>query len=621
MPVDRLLSGHPGPLGANADETGVNFALFSEHADGVELCLFDESGEHELRRLALPEHTDGVWHGYLPEGMPGLRYNYRVHGPDAPERGHRFDSARRLLDPYARCWNEPLRWAIANGVREPRVPCCVVSSAPPPVSRDARPSPAPWRTVIYEAHVKGLTARHPRIGASERGTYAALGSPVLIDHLLRLGVTAIELMPCQAFLDERRLVRQGLVNYWGYNPVGFFVVEPRYAATADPLSELRGAVSALHEAGIEVILDVVYNHTGEGDALGPTVSFRGIDNASYYRLEDGSSDYVNATGCGNTLDLSHPRVLQLVMDSLRYWVEIVGVDGFRFDLAVTLGREAHGFERGAGFFDAIRQDPVLDRVRLIAEPWDIGDDGYQLGGFPSGWLEWNDRYRDTVRRFWRGDEPVLPDLAARVLGSADIFDSRGRRAWASVNHVTAHDGFTLHDLVSYEERHNEANLEGNRDGHAHNLSWNNGSEGPSDDPVVRAARLRDRKNLLATLFLSQGTPMLLMGDELGRTQGGNNNAYCQDNPTTWVDWRQADEELLAFTRRIIAIRHRYRALRRTRFMHGEHGDVRWWHPQGREMSADDWHGSCIGMLLDECSSPAAVVNRSRSSGCGMVNGW
>ena len=625
----RLLPGASDVIGAHADEGGVNFALYSAHAERVELCLFDATGAQEIARLPMPEHTDQVWHGYLPGAGPGLCYNYRVYGRDAPEEGHRFDGGNLLLDPYARAWKGRLGWSKDPAGAELIVPQCIVTAEAEPLGLARRIMRPMAETVIYEAHVKGLSALHPAIAREQRGTYAALRSPVLIDHLVRLGITAIELMPCQAFLDERRLVRQGLSNYWGYNPIGFFVVEPRYAATAEPLAELQAAIAALHQAGIEVILDVVYNHTGEGDEDGPSLSFRGIDNASYYRLEE-TGAYVNLTGCGNSLNLEQPRVLQMVMDSLRYWVEIVGVDGFRFDLAVTLGREGQGFDPGAGFFDAIRQDPVLGRVKLIAEPWDIGDQGYRLGGFPPGWAEWNDRYRDAVRSFWRGDEQVLPELAARLLGSADIFERQGRRSFSSINLVTSHDGFTLADLVTFEGKHNGANGEEGRDGHHNNLSWNNGIEGPSDDPLVLAARLRDRKNLLATLLLSQGTPMLLMGDELGRTQAGNNNAYCQDNATSWVDWEAIDEELLVFAREIIAFRAAHPVLRRARFMHGEKGNVRWWHPKGREMQAEDWEeareavrkavrkavwdgagqgagedawqGDCVGLLLDGAAS-------------------
>ncbi|MCB2055232.1 MAG: glycogen debranching protein GlgX, partial [Geminicoccaceae bacterium] len=515
---DRLLPGRALRPGATVEAGGVNFALFSEHAERVELCLFDPADGREARRYDLPEHTDQVWHGFLPEAGAGLVYGYRVHGPFAPERGHRFDPTQVLLDPYARAWAG--RFDARGG--RPRS----VVTPPPPIACGRRPGHDPADLVIYEAHVKGLTARHPDVASHRRGRYAALGEPAVIEHLHGLGITAIELMPCQAFVDEPFLRAKGLRNYWGYNPIGFFVPEPRYAATADAAGELREAVAALHDAGIEVLLDVVYNHTGEGDAQGPTLSFRGIDNRSYYKLDGDPLREVDVTGCGNTFDLAHPRVLQLVMDSLRFWVTSIGVDGFRFDLATALGRSAHGFDAGAGFFDAIRQDPVLAGVRLIAEPWDVGPEGYRLGGFGSSWSEWNDRFRDTVRGFWRGDEHLLPALAARLLGSADLFDHRGRRPFASINYVTAHDGFTLADLVAHEKRHNRANGEDNRDGHAHEISWNNGVEGPSDDPAVRDARARDMRNMLTTLFLAQGTPMLLMGDEIGRSQRGNNNAYC-----------------------------------------------------------------------------------------------
>ena len=612
--ADRLRPGRPWPLGATAAEGGVNFALFSAHATKVELCLFDPAGRRELRRLALPEWTDEVWHGFLPDAGPGLVYGYRVHGPNDPAAGHRFDPAKLLLDPYARRTVGAFdRSALASdgaacrfgAETAPLVPKAVVNDADErlPGNRPRTRSDRS-RTLVYEAHVKGLTRLHPAIAAERRGTYAALADPRIIEHLLKLGVTALELLPLQAFVDEPHLIGKGLTNYWGYNPINWFLVEPRFAATDAPLTELRAAVAAMRTAGIEVLLDVVYNHTGEGDGDGPCLAYRGLDNRSYYRFDPEAADgYVNFTGCGNTIDASHPRVLQLIMDSLRYWVEVVGVDGFRFDLAATLGREDYGFDQGAGFFDCLKQDPVLAGTRLIAEPWDIGREGYRMGGFGPGWSEWNDRFRDVVRGFWRGDEGLLPELAARLLGSADLFEHQGRRPWASINFVAAHDGFTLADLVAHEAKHNEANLEANGDGHGHNLSWNNGVEGPSDDPAVIAARNRDVRNLLTTVLLSQGVPMLLAGDELGRSQQGNNNAYCQDNELSWLDWAAADQELLAFTRELSAIRRAHPVLRRRRFLHGDVAaadgtpDVRWLKPDGSTLDCGDWHDPEASAIL------------------------
>jgi glycogen operon protein len=593
-------------MGATIEHDGVNFSVFSATAQRVELCLFDPTGRRELKRLTMPEWTDEVWHGFLPNAGAGLVYGYRVHGPFAPELGHRFDPAKLLLDPYARRFTgrfEPDALRLDGAACRPGadtapvVAKAIVAAADEPYcDLWQRPRNGRSETVIYEAHVKGLTKLHPGIAPTRRGSYAALGEPRLIEHLQRLGVTALELLPVQAFVDEPHLIEKGLVNYWGYNPLNWFAVEPRYAHSDTPLAELKTAVRSLHEAGIEVILDVVYNHTGEGDGAGPCLAYRGLDNHSYYRLDPDAPDgYANLTGCGNTVDASHPRVLQLIMDSLRYWVEVIGVDGFRFDLAATLGREPAGFDKGAGFFDCLKQDPVLSTVRLIAEPWDIGPEGYRMGGFGPGWSEWNDRYRDVVRGFWRGDEGMLPELAARMLGSADLFEHQGRRPWSSINFVAAHDGFTLADLVSFEERHNEANLENNGDGHGHNLSWNNGIEGQSDDAHITAARHRDVRNLLATLFLSQGTVMLGMGDELGRSQGGNNNAYCQDNSLSWLDWHTVDRGLVDFVGELAAIRRTHPVLRRQHFLHGSVTapdgipDVRWLRPDGQPLCTDDWH--------------------------------
>jgi isoamylase len=628
----RLRAGAPYPLGASWDGRGINFALFSAHATKVELCLFDATGRRELARLTLPENTNEVWHGYLPESVPGLLYGYRVHGPYDPRNGHRFNSNKLLVDPYAKALSGGLRWSDAHyGYRlgSPRedlsldrrddargMPKCRVIDTAFTWGDDRRPG-TPWdQTVIYEVHVRGATMRHPEVHPSLRGSYAALASNAMVDHLRRLGVTAVELLPVHAFIDERRLLAHGLRNYWGYDTLGFFAPEPRYAVD-DPVAEFRTMVARLHQAGLEVILDVVYNHTCEGHQLGPTLSFRGIDNASYYRLQADPRYYVDDTGCGNTVNISHPRVLQLVMDSLRYWVEEMHVDGFRFDLAATLGRERHGFDPGSGFFDAVRQDPVLSRVKLIAEPWDIGPGGYQTGSFPPGFAEWNDRYRDCVRRYWRGDEGMLPELASCLTGSSDLFERFGRRPWVSINKITAHDGYTLHDLVSYERKHNEANQEGNRDGHDANFSWNHGVEGPTADPAIVQLRARQKCNFLATLLLSQGTPMLLGGDEFGRTQRGNNNAYCQDNELSWLDWPAIgveEQALIDFVARLIALRKAHPALRRDRFLHGSDmgglKDIAWYSPHGAEMTVAEWQNGlerCFGLMLGGRVKPRAGV--------------
>ena len=618
--------GRPHPLGATWDGSGVNFALFSAHATKVELCLFDHDGWREIDRVTLPEYTDEVFHGYLPEAYPGLLYGYRVHGPYEPTAGHRFNPSKLLIDPYAKALQGHLRWTDAHfsyRIGSPRedlsfdrrdnargMPKCRVVDDAFTWGGDQPPRIPEGDTITYETHVRGMTMRHPEIPEYVRGTFAALGHPGIVEHLQRLGVTSVELLPVHAFLQDRRLVQQGLANYWGYNSLAFFAPEPRYLV-AGAIGEFKTMVRRLHSAGIEVILDVVYNHTAEGNHLGPTLSFRGIDNASYYRLlPDNPRFFIDDTGCGNTINMTHPRVLQLVTDSLRYWVEEMHVDGFRFDLAATLGREPYGFDPSGGFFDTMRQDRVLGGVKLIAEPWDIGPGGYQVGNFPPGWYELNDRFRDCVRRFWKGDEGVLPELASRLAGSADLFERRGRRAWTSVNKITSHDGFTLEDLVSYNDKHNEANGEGNRDGHNANYSWNHGVEGPTDDPQILALRARTRRNLLATLFLAQGTPMLLGGDELGRTQGGNNNAYCQDNEISWFDWQadpNAHADLISFVCRMIAIRKAHPVFRRTRFLHGNEvsaagvKDITWWAPGGGEMQHEHWadpHGRCIGMMLD-----------------------
>jgi len=627
----HIWPGRPYPLGATWDGRGVNFALFSAHAEKVELCLFDASGRREMERVVLPEYTDEVWHGYMPDAVPGTLYGYRVYGPYDPRRGHRFNHHKLLLDPYAKALTgrvlhtDALYGYRIGSVREDlsfdrrdsarAMPKCRVIDAAYGWGEE-RPPRVPWgQTIVYETHLRGFTMLHPALSQPLRGTCAGLSAPPVIDYLKSLGITAIELLPVHAFGDERNLVSKGLHNYWGYNTLGFFAPEPRYLSSGD-INEFKIMVARLHDAGIEVILDVVYNHTAEGNQLGPTLSFRGIDNLSYYRLPEDKRYYVNDTGTGNTLNLVHPRVLQMVSDSLRYWAQVVHVDGFRFDLATTLGRETYGFDTNAGFFDAIRQAPGMQHVKLIAEPWDIGPGGYQLGNFPPGWSEWNDRYRDTVRRFWRGDPGVLPELAARLSGSADIFDRRGRRPWSSVNFITAHDGFTLHDLVSYADKHNEANLEDNNDGHAENLSANYGVEGETDDPQVNAVRQRQKRNFLATLLISQGMPMLLAGDECDRTQGGNNNAYCQDTPTSWLDWERAARPearaLLEFTRRLIALRRQHPTLRRQRYLHGrdlsEEGvrDILWYAPQGNEMTPAHWQdpaARCVGMLMNGRAGP------------------
>jgi len=628
MPVKRtsrwtVWPGRNYPLGATFDGYGVNFALFSAHAERVELCLFDRSGRRELERVALSEYTDEIWHGYLPEARPGQLYGYRVHGPYRPHEGHRFNPNKLLIDPYAKALAGQIRWSDGHhayrlGHRREDLsfdrrnnaagmPKAVVIDPSFSWGPHQKPDHAFGDTVIYEAHVKGLTKRHPDLAPHHCGSYAALGERPVIEHLQRLGITAIELLPIHAFVDDRFLLEKGLVNYWGYNSIGFFAPEPRYVSPGGDLDELKIAVRRLHEAGIEVLLDVVYNHTAEGNHLGPTLSFRGIDNKSYYQLVgDDPRYYFDVTGCGNSMNLAHPRVLQMVVDSLRHWVEVYKIDGFRFDLATTLGRDHHGFDPGAGFFDVLRQDPVLNGVKLIAEPWDVGHEGYRLGGYGPGWAEWNDRYRDGVRAFWRGDEGILPELAGRLLGSSDLFEYQGRKPWASVNFIAAHDGFALMDVVSYNDKHNEANGEDGQDGHDHNLSYNYGEEGPTDDPEIQGIRARQVRNMLATVFLSQGTPMLLMGDELGRSQAGNNNTYCQDNELSWVDWQSADEGLIDFTARLIALRKAHPVLRKRHFMHGNHTspggikDVTWLHPEGREMADEDWHdglGRCLGVML------------------------
>jgi isoamylase len=626
MRRSRVREGLPFPLGATWDGLGVNFALFSAHATKVELCLFDLDGRRELERIEMPEYTDEVWHCYLPDARPGTVYGYRVHGPYEPQHGHRFNPNKLLLDPYAKTLVGGVRWSDAHfGYRvgsprgdlsfdrrdsAPGTPKCRVVD--PAFTWGATlPPRIPWeRMIVYETHVRGYTMRHPAVPPQLRGTFGGLTVPSVIEYIKSLGITAIELLPIHAFLDDRHLLERGLKNFWGYNTIGFFAPDPRFMATPF-VNEFKEMVARFHDAGIEVILDVVYNHTAEGNEMGPTLSFKGIDNASYYRLmPDNARYYINDTGTGNTLNVSHPRVLQMVMDSLRYWATEMRVDGFRFDLATILGREPHGFDQGGGFLDACRQDPTLSRVKLIAEPWDIGPGGYQVGGFPPGWAEWNDRFRDTVRGYWKGDEGKLPDLAARLTGSSDFFERRGRRPWSSVNFITAHDGFTLNDLVSYNDKHNEANGEGNRDGHSHNISWNHGVEGPTDDPEIRALRERQKRNLLATLLFSQGTPMILAGDEFGWSQNGNNNAYCQDNELTWFDWEAIDEDgkdLIEFVRETIRLRQSHPLLGLPKFLHGQRDDelgikdITWITPAGKEKNSEQWQdpfARCVGMLLD-----------------------
>ena len=574
--------------------------------------MFDATGRQEQQRIEIKERTDEIWHCYLPEARPGLLYGYRVHGPYRPEEGHRFNPHKLLVEPYAKHLSGNLRWSDAHFAyrvghakedlsfdrrdNAAGMPKCRVIDPAFTWGEDRRPR-VPWNdTVIYELHVRGFTMRHPDVPAALRGTYAGLASAPVIDWFRRLGVTTIELMPVHWFVDDRHLVEKGLRNYWGYNSLGFFAPDLRYSSTGR-VSEFKTMVKTLHSAGLEVILDVVYNHTAEGSHLGPTLSFRGIDNASYYRLApENPRYYKDYTGCGNTLNMREPRVLQLIMDSLRYWVLDMHVDGFRFDLASALARELHEVDRLGAFFDIIRQDPVLSQVKLIAEPWDLGEGGYQVGNFPLGWTEWNDRYRDAMRAYWKGDGGVIGEFARRFTGSSDLYETSGRKPHASINFITSHDGFTLEDLVSYNGKHNEANLEDNRDGHDNNLSWNCGVEGPTDDAQVRSLRARQKRNFIATLLLSQGVPMLLAGDEIGRTQRGNNNAYCQDNELSWVDWNIDEERrlLLEFVRRMIAIRRSHPVFRRHRFFQGRaiHGagvkDILWLRPDGGEMTDHEW---------------------------------
>lgn len=611
---ERIWPGLPYPLGATWDGTGTNFAIFSAYAEKVELCLFDDEGKRELERIPLPEYTHEIWHGYLPDVRVGQLYGYRVYGPYEPANGHRFNHHKLLLDPYAKAIRYDLRWNdalygytighqkddLSFDTRDsaPYMPKCQIID--PAFTWGSRPAlRRPWHEmIIYEMHVRGFSMKHPDVQDKLRGTFGGLSSPAIVEYLEDLGITAVELMPVHAFLHDRMLIDKGLRNYWGYNSIGFFVPHPEYLGRGG-INEFKSFVQLMHDADLEVILDVVYNHTAEGNQLGPTLSLRGIDNKTYYDLTEGNERYYNnITGTGNTLDLDHPYVLRMVMDSLRYWVEEMHVDGFRFDLATTLARVNGEFDEHSSFLDAVAQDPLLSTVKLIAEPWDAGPGGYQLGRFPPGWAEWNDRYRDTVRRFWKGDGGQLPELASRLSGSSDIFDRRGRRPWGSVNFVTAHDGFTLHDLVSYNDKHNEPNQEGNQDGHNENYSWNCGVEGPTDDAKVIRLRYQQKCNFMATLLLSHGLPMLLAGDEFGHTQQGNNNAYCQDNETSWLNWTGIDDlgkSLLAFTKDIIRLRREHIIFHRHRFFHGKEipgtgiKDIVWLRPDGKEMEEGDWH--------------------------------
>ena len=623
----RVLPGRPYPLGATWDGQGVNFALFSENADAVELCLFDTvADQKESYRLRLTEQTNHIWHAYLPDARPGWLYGYRVHGPYEPATGCRFNPSKVLVDPYAKLIARQVKWDDAmfayyirrNGddlVKDERdnaafAPLAVVVDTAYTWGGDRRLD-IPWHnTIIYETHVKGLTARHPEVPPELRGTYAGLASEPVINHLLHLGVTAVELMPVHHAVDDRHLVQRGLRNYWGYNSLSFFAPDARYGSgTMNVVDEFKRMVRTLHEAGIEVILDVVYNHTAEGNHLGPTLSLRGIDNRAYYRLvQDNPRYYMDFTGCGNTLNMLHPQVLQLIMDSLRYWILEMHVDGFRFDLASALARELHAVDRLGAFFDIIQQDPIISQVKLIAEPWDLGEGGYQVGNFPVLWTEWNGKYRDCIRRFWKGEGRQVAEFATRLAGSSDLYERGGRRPHASINFVTAHDGFTLQDLVSYNQKHNESNGEGNRDGSDDNISWNCGVEGPTDDPAIAALREKQKRNLIATLLLSQGVPMICGGDEIGRTQHGNNNAYCQDNSISWYYWELTPEQIrfLEFTRHVITLLKEHPVLSRRTFFHGRHlrgseiKDIAWYTPAGQEMTDEEWAAESVrslGVLL------------------------
>jgi len=632
---NRVREGLPHPRGVHWDGKGANFSLFSANASKVELCLFDAHGEKELERIALPEYTNEIWHGYVADVQPATVYGYRVHGPYAPEQGHRFNPNKLVLDPYARAHTGELRWNDAcfgytigaegddlsfdERDSAPFMPKCVVVDPNFQWNESTRHRRVPWdHTIVYEAHLRGFTKLHPSVPEHQRGTFAGLAHKDVIDYIKSLGVTTVELLPVHTFIDDSHLQEKGLANFWGYNSIGFFAPDPRYASDrAQSLREFKEMVARFHDAGLEVILDVVYNHTAEGNERGPTLSFKGIDNASYYRLQpDRPRFYINDTGTGNTLNLSHPRVIQMVTDSLRYWVEEIQVDGFRFDLGTILAREPNGFDNQSGFLKACSQDPVLGDVKLIAEPWDCGPGGYQVGGFPPGWAEWNDKFRDIVRDYWRGAAPAKA-LAPRLCASAEIFNHRGRKPQACVNFITAHDGFTLRDVVTYNDKHNEANGEDNKDGSSDNRSWNCGAEGPTEDAEINRLRERQLRNMLATLLLSQGTPMLLAGDEFGRTQQGNNNAYCQDSEISWIDWNIGEKgrSLIGFAQELTGLRHRYPILRRERFFTGRYDeelgvkDLTWINASGAEMRAEDWDDGnmrCFGMLMDGRTQPTGI---------------
>jgi glycogen operon protein len=621
-------AGAPNPLGATFDGNGVNFAVFSRHATQVTLCLFDDAG-NETHLIAMPERDGHVWHGYIPGMGPGQQYGYRVHGPYEPEEGHRFNPFKLLMDPYAKRltgqprWNDAL-YGYVQGEGDlsfdtrdsaPFMPRSIVTDPTFSWGEDAAPRVPMHKAIFYEAHVKGLTATHP--GVERPGTYSGMASPAMLDHLTDLGVTSVELLPVHAFIDDPFLVERGLRNYWGYMTYGFFAPEPRYMSNGS-IAEFQQMVARYHSAGIEVILDVVYNHTAEGSELGPTLNFRGLDNASYYRLAEDKRYYINDAGCGNSLDFDNPFTLRMVMDSLRYWVEVMHVDGFRFDLCSSLGRTDGVFKRDSPLFRAIRQDPVLNRVKLIAEPWDLGPDGYQLGAYQAPFGEWNDKFRDDTRQFWRGDAGMVSAMAARLTGSAMFFDHDGRAPTASVNFITAHDGFTLRDLVSYRKKHNEANGEDNRDGHSNNHSDNFGVEGETDDPEIRAGRARRMRNMLATLLLSQGTPLMLAGDEIGNTQGGNNNTYCQDSEIGWIDWANRDDDLFAFCKAAIAFRQAHPVLRQRRFLHSRdrlidgEPDLFWRRVDGAAMTQEDWDNPDLKIITAEmrmASGSPAYISR------------
>ena len=633
----KILEGHFAPLGATWTGLGVNFAVFSANATAVELCLFDETGTKEVERLELPEYTNQVFHGFVPDARPGTAYGYRVHGPYEPTHGHRFNPNKLLLDPYAKSvvsdltWNPALfGYKVETGDdltfderdSAPFMPKARVID-PAFTWGDDRRIGTRWdRTIVYELHVRGFTKNHPQVPERFRGTFRGLSDPAVIEHLKSIGVTSVELLPVHGFIDDDYLVEKKMANYWGYNSLAFFSPERKYGTSADQtVLEFKEMVARLHAAGLEVILDVVYNHTAEGNEKGPTLSFKGLDNASYYRLlPDNPRHYINDTGTGNTFNVSHPKVIQLVTDSLRYWTDEMHVDGFRFDLGTILAREPYGFDQQSGFLRAVGQDPTLSTVKMIAEPWDCGPGGYQVGGFPPGWAEWNDRFRDTIRGFWRGDEGLEAELATRITGSSDKFGWGGRRPWSSVNFLTAHDGFTLNDLVSYNEKHNEANGEDNRDGNSNNVSWNCGAEGPTDDSKIVTLRERQKRNMLMTLFFSQGLPMLVGGDEFGRTQNGNNNAYCQDNEISWINWEidEKGQSLTKFVTRLAEIRRRFPILRRERFLTGIFNEelklkeLTWLSPAATEMTEDQWRdpiAKCLGLLLDGRAQTTGIKRR------------